>query len=481
MINVTVLVDTIKIKNVTLIKFNFRVYFIMSVSIFALVDGNSFYASCQIAFQPALEKRPVVVLSNNDGCIVAANQMAKNLNAELMAKVNHLGQGGYHAASPKSMMFQPYFKIKWLLNKHKAAVFSSNYELYGDMSNRMHAITGAFGHRQEIYSIDESFLDLSGVDSVHNLTDYGQQIKHKVYQDIGIPVAVGIGQTKTLAKLANHLAKKIGQYQGVLDLATANKGHIDILLNKVGVSHIWGIGKRLSVRLIEDNINTAKDLKYANIKTIRKKYGVVVERTLRELNGESCLSLEQVQSAKKQIISSRSFGSLITDYKLIEQAVISHTLRAAEKLRQQKSVCQYMTVYIQTNPFKQNLPQYRNSHTLPMIYASDNSILLAKLAKRALHKIWQPQFFYHKVGVMLSEITPKGPLQTDLFAENPKYSGNDKQDRLMSVMDKINQVNGKGTVFIGSQGIQQKAPWQMSRKLMSPRYTSRWDELLEVK
>lgn len=453
----------------------------MNSTIFALVDGNSFYASCQIAFQPELENRPVVVLSNNDGCIVAANKIAKNLNAELMAKVGQLGSGGYHAATPKNMMFQPYFKVKWLLNKHKAAVFSSNYELYGDMSNRMHAITGAFGVRQEVYSIDESFLDLTGVERLHNLTDYCQLIKNKVQKDIGIPVAVGIGRSKTLAKLANHLAKKLDQYQGVLDLATVNETVIDVLLKKVEVGNIWGIGKRLSARLMADNINTAKDLKYANIKTIRKKYGVVVERTLRELNGESCLSLEQVQSAKKQIISSRSFGTLITDYKLMEQAVVSYTIRAAEKLRKQNSVCQYLTVYIQTNPFKQTLPQYRNSYTLPMIYASDNSILLSKLAKRALNKIWRPGFAYQKAGVMLSENTAKGPLQTDLFAANPQYSGNDKQDRLMSVMDQINQTNGKGTVFIGSQGIQQKAAWQMNRNLMSPRYTSRWDELLVVR
>lgn len=449
--------------------------------IFALVDGNSFYASCQIAFQPKLENRPVVVLSNNDGCIVAANKIAKNLNQELMAKVGNLGSGGYHAATPKSMMFQPYFKVKWLLNKHRAAVFSSNYELYGDLSNRMHSITGSFAVRQEIYSIDESFLDFTGMDQRYDLKTYAHKMKRKVKQDIGIPVAVGIGHSKTLAKLANHLAKKVEQFDNVLDLTAQSKGLTDLLLKKVEVGDVWGIGKRLSAQLIAEGIQTAKDLKNANIKRIRKRYGVVVERTVRELNGESCLAFEEVLQNKKQIISSRSFGKLVIDYQLMQQAVTSYAVRAAEKLRRQNSVCQYITVTIQTNPFKQELPQYRNSYTLPLIYASDNSILLVKLAKRALNKIWRPGYHYQKAGVMLSDITLKGPIQEDIFAPNPTYSGNDKQDRLMSVMDQINQLNGKNTLFLATQGIQQKSQWQMNRNLMSPRYTSRWDELLVVK
>lgn len=451
----------------------------MSQSVFALVDGNSFYASCQIAFQPALVNRPVVVLSNNDGCIVAANQLAKNLNAELMAKVGSLGAGGYKSAMPTHMMFQPYFKVKWLLNKHNAAVFSSNYELYGDMSNRMHSITSAFAPRQEIYSIDESFLDLTGLDKLYNLSEYGQTIKHKVQKDIGIPVAVGIAPTKTLAKLANHLAKKLPGLAGVLDLCALPSNVLDAYLSQVKVGSVWGIGRQLSQKLNADGIETVSNLKKANLKRIRKKYGIVVERMVRELNGESCLSLEAIYAAKKQIISSRSFGQNIVHYAAMEQAVSSFACRAAEKLRRQNSACHFITVFIQTSPFTQT-PHYKNSFTVPLIYPSNNSILLTKLAKRALKHIWRPGLAYQKAGVMVSEVKPVGPLQTDIFAQNPQYSANEKQAKLMQVMDSINLISGKGAMFLASQGAPQHTSWKMNRNLMSPRFTSRWDELLVV-
>lgn len=449
--------------------------------IFALVDGNSFYASCQIAFEPYLESRPVVVLSNNDGCIVAANKIAKDLNKELIDQVGSLGAGGYKAATLQSMMFQPYFKVRWLLDKYRAVVFSSNYELYGDMSNRMHSIAGSFAVRQEIYSIDESFLDLTGLDKLYDLTAYAQEIRSKLKKDIGIPVAVGIAHSKTLAKLANHLAKKAPHLNDVLDLSALSNAALDDLFEQVEVGKVWGVGRQLSARLNADNILSVKDFKYANIQTIRQKYGVVGERIVRELNGESCLSLDEVYPNKKQIISSRSFGVVVTDYQEMEQALVAYTLRAAEKLRRQNSVCNYLTISIRTNPFKQNETRYSNSHTLGLIYPSDNSILLAKLAKRALKKIWIPGLAYQKAGVALSEITLKTPLQTDLFAPNPQYSGNDKQAKLMAIMDEINQKNGRGTLFLGAQGTQAKPSWQMNRKLMSPRYTSRWDELLCVR
>lgn len=450
-------------------------------SIFALVDGNAFYASCEIAFNPSLEKRPVVVLSNNDGCIVAANQIAKNLNTELLAHGGNLGQGGFASATPQNMMFQPYFKMKWLLDKHQAAIFSSNYELYGDMSNRMHSITRSFALRQEIYSIDESFLDFTGLEHLHNLTNYGQTIRKKVKQDIGIPVAIGIAHSKTLAKLANRLAKKRGQTQDVLDLTHLDAAQLDALLSQVEVANIWGIGKRLSHQLRHQGILNAKNLKYADTNLIRKQYGVVVERIVRELRGESCLNLEDITNPKKQILSSRSFGEPIHDYRSLESSVIHHVVRAAEKLRQQNSVCHYLTVTIRTNPFQRQTPHYANSQTIALIYPSDDSILLTKLAKRALKRIWRAGFFYHKSGVVLSEISPKGLVQGDLFAPNPSYSNNPKQAALMNIIDQLNTKNGKGTIFLGAQGIQKKASWQMKRERMSPRYTTCWEELLSVK
>lgn len=448
--------------------------------LFALIDGNSFYASCEIAFQPKLAKRPVVVLSNNDGCIVAANAVAKSLGEQWMRQRGSLGTGGYLSAVPTNMMFQPYFKIKPLLDRYQAAVFSSNYELYADMSSRMHRLVGRFAPRQEIYSIDESFLDLSGLSHL-DLTDYGLKIKQTVQQGIGIPVAVGIAQTKTLAKLANHLAKKQLSQQGVFDLTQFKDETLNTLLDQVGVEKIWGIGRQLAKQLKQDHIQTVYDLKIANSKRIRQRYGVVVERTLRELNGESCLALESVRANKQQIICSRSFGIAVQRFQEMESAVVNYVCRAAEKLRQQQSVCNFVTVWVTTNPFDDKRPVYRNQQTIGLIYPSDNSSLLTKLVKRALKQIWVPGLSYQKAGVVLSEIAAKGALQEDIFAPNPTYSGNPKQAKLMALMDQLNLTSGKNTLFLAAAGMPDKQGWHMKRDLMSPRYTTCWDELLTVR
>ncbi|MDR9500040.1 MAG: Y-family DNA polymerase [Hydrogenovibrio sp.] len=446
---------------------------------FALIDGNSFYVSCETVFQPHLAKIPVVVLSNNDGCIVAANPVAKALQSELGETAQRVNRFKPGAPMPEKLMFQPYFKVKWLLDKHNAAVFSSNYELYADMSARMHNLIGQFSPRQEIYSIDESFLELTGVHQ-YNLTDYGHEIKHTIKQGLGLPVAVGIGHSKTQAKLANHLAKKVTAYDNVLDLTALSDGALDAILHKVDIDDLWGIGRRLSQRLKAQGITTARQLKHVNLKTIRKQYGVVMERLVRELNGEACLSLEEVADNKKQIIASRSFSHEVTDLKSLEQAVVTYASRAAEKLRRQHSVCQYVTVFVQTNRFKTHITQYQNSHTFPMIYGSDSSILLAKLARCALKKIYHPSHAYHKAGIILSDITDKDTLQPDLFAPDPKYSGNPKQDKLMALMDQLNQTQGKNTLYLASAGIPEKRDWTMKRDRLSPRYTTRWNELMVV-
>lgn len=444
--------------------------------VFALVDANSFYASCEIAFNPKLEQRPVVVLSNNDGCIVAANKIAKDLAKRYPI---HYGAGGYHAATPTSMMFQPYFKVQGFLKRFNAAVFSSNYELYGDMSARMHRLLGTFASRQEIYSIDESFLDLSGMDA-WNLTDYGHSICHTIKQGLGLPVAVGIAPTKTLAKLANHLAKKVDVYENVLDLTALSEPVINSLLKHIEVGDVWGVGKKLTQRLQAINIHTAYDLKTANVKTLRKQFGVVMERMVMELNGQSCLSLDEVLPNKQQILSSKSFGQPVRDYHYLEQAVASYTVRAAEKLRRQHSTCQYITVYIRTNPFKQDEPYCSQHHTYGLVYPTDNSLLLVKMAKRALKRIYHPGLNYHKAAITLSDIQPKGPLQLDVFAPNPQYSANPKSDALMLTLDSINHKMGRGTLQLGAEGLKDKQHWQMRRNLCSPRYTTRIQEVLTV-
>jgi len=443
--------------------------------IYALVDGNSFYASCQIAFQPELINRPVVVLSNNDGCIVAANSIAKNLDLT-HTPANSLGSGGYRSSSPSSMMFQPFFKVAPLLKKYNTAVFSSNYELYADMSQRMHNISAQFAFRQEIYSIDESFLDFTGLPK-ENLENHAIKLKQRVFQWIGIPVAVGIGHSKTQAKLANHLAKK--QANGVLDLTQMQTSTLHALYKQVKVKNIWGVGRQLSQQLTEQGIETAYDLIKCDPKSLRKRFSVNIERIALELNGQACLSFHESPANKQNIVSSRSFGQNVTEFSVMREAVSSYVATAAEKLRKQHGTCQAVTVFITTPPYQARLPQYRNQYTLPLIYPTDSTILLTKIALRALQHIWQAGYQYQKASVMLSKIQNKTSLQTDLFAQNPQYSGNPKSDRLMKTLDKINQQMGKNTLQLASSGLQ-KNRWKMNRNLISKRYTTNWQELLTV-
>ncbi|WP_040727669.1 Y-family DNA polymerase [Thiomicrorhabdus sp. Kp2] len=448
------------------------------MTIYALVDGNSFYASCQIAFQPGLVNRPVVVLSNNDGCIVAANQIAKNLDLQ-HTKANSMGTGGYHAATPDSMMFQPYFKVAPLLKRYNTAVFSSNYELYGDMSQRMHAISAQFATRQEIYSIDESFLDFTGINKA-DLNNHALKLKERIMQWIGIPVAVGIGRSKTQAKLANHLAKKITHCNGVLDLSQMSDHSRNALYKQVKVGSIWGIGKRIANQLNDQGIKNAYDLISIDSKTLRKRFSINLERIALELTGQACFEFHESATNKQSIVSSRSFGTNVTEFNLMREAVTSYTATAAEKLRKQSSTCQAVSVFITTPPYQKQLAQYRNQYTIPLIYPTDSTILLTKIALKALQKIWQPDYEYQKASVMLLNIQEKQNLQIDLFVANPQYSGNTKSDRLMKTLDKINHKMGKNTLKLASSGLQ-KQGWKMNRNLMSARYTTRWDELLIVK
>lgn len=450
------------------------------MAVFALVDGNSFYVSCQMAFEPALKNKPAVVLSNNDGCVVAANAKAKEIDRLLKQQKTQFGPGGYHAARPESIMFQPYFKVKRYLDQIHAVVFSSNYELYADMSSRMHSILSGFAVQQEIYSIDESFLDLSGM-SLSDFTLYGQEMKRTVMQSLGLPVAVGFGSSRTLAKLANHLAKKQAAYQEVLDLTVLSESSLNGLLKKVAIRDVWGIGKALSAKLEAQGVLTAYDLKMSDLKLIRKRYSITAERIVRELRGESCLSLGQLTTSDRQIISSRSFGQPVTDYFEMEQAVSTYIVRAAEKLRAQQKVCQFVSVSIRTSPFQNRERYYQNAQTLPLIYPSDSSVLLIKLAKRALKSIWRSGCAYQKAGVTLSGVAEKGAVQIDCFAPNPQYSANHKSDRLMQVMDSLNHSMGKGTVQLAAEGHKNDQAWQMKRSKMSKRYTTRWDELLTVR
>lgn len=412
-------------------------------AMYALVDCNSFYASCEQIFRPDLRGQPIVVLSNNDGCIVARSKEAKVLGV------------------PDLNVF---FKVRPFLEANKVHIFSSNYALYGDISNRvMHTLMN-FSPDIEVYSIDEMFIGLKGFDC--DLDAYGREIKQTVWQHIRMPVGVGIAPTKTLAKLANHAAKKIPKCNGVCVLDTQHKQ--EWLLQRLPVNKVWGVGKRLAKRLEAADIHTAYDLAKANKKQIRKIGNVVLERTANELNGIECLGLEEVEN-KKQIYSTRSFGVKVTDMASLQEAISLYASRACEKLRRQKSLVKTIHVFVKTSPYAPN--PYANSTIIQLPYATDDERVIIHYAKLGIAKIYKPDKAYLKCGLGLVELVDKSWSQDELF--KPQKRSN--TEPLMQVMDDINKRYGRGSVFIAAQGINK--PWVMKQDYLSPKYTTKWDEL----
>lgn len=420
--------------------------------VFALVDCNNFYASCEKLFRPDLKDTPVVVLSNNDGCVVARSREAKLLGIK---------------------MGVPVFQIKSEMQRHGILAFSSNYALYADLSSRVMRTLEEMAPRVEIYSIDEAFLDLTGIESVLSLVEFGQQVRERIGHWIGITVCVGIAPTKTLAKLANHAAKKYPATQGVVDLTNPDRQRR--LLALVPVDDVWGVGRRLSKRLNALGITTALDLANASPRAIRDQFSVVLERTVRELNGESCIELEEIPPTKKQIVCSRSFGAKVTQFELLREAVCEYATRATEKLRKEQQQAKVMTVFIRTSPFKDNEPQYSNSASGELLIPSCDTRDFIELANHLLKRIWKDGFRYAKAGVMLSDFYDPGMFQPGLFDD---VSTRSNSQQLMSVLDTINQ-SGAGKVFFAGQGT--KKDWSMKREHLSPAYTTRWDQLPRVK
>src|SRR5574343_1950730 len=335
----------------------------------ALIDGNNFYVSCERVFQPELEGKPVVVLSNNEGCVVARSAEVKALGVP---------------------MGMPWFKLKDLAKQHGIIAKSSNYKLYGDMSQRMHSVIAQFSPEQEIYSIDETFLDLTGFN--RDIVAYGQEIRQRVRQWTGIPVCVGIGSSKTLAKLANHCAKKAhvqSMANGVTDLNQLSARDLNELFSRVEVGEVWGVGRRIRERLNGMGIETVLQLKDSSVSRIKNEFNVVLARTVAELNGEACLSIEEIAPPKQQIMSSRSFGQPVVRLFYLNVAVVSYTSRAAEKLRHQHHVAGSIQVYVQTNPFKADEPQYNNGVTVKLLHPTNNSFLLAEAALYGLKRIFK--------------------------------------------------------------------------------------------
>lgn len=415
---------------------------------FALVDGNNFYVSCERVFNPKLEGRPIVVLSNNDGCAVARSAEVKALGIK---------------------MGMPWFQMRDVARKHGILALSSNYALYADMSNRMMSVLAQYSPDQEIYSIDECFLGLDGF-SHCDLIDYGREMRQRVKQWVGIPVCVGIATTKTLAKLANHCAKKnLSGIEGVCDLGRLSDAERSQLFSRIEVREIWGVGPQLSMKLGARGIATVEALRTADAKTLRREFSVVLERTVMELNGSPCMAMEEAVPNKQQIISSRSFGNYVYDLEPLGQAVASYIAIAAEKLRSQHSLAGMVQVYVRTNPHKQNVPQYQKGLTIPLSQASDDTLLLTRAALWGLKRIYRPGFAYQKAGVALLNLTDAATPQQDMFAKTKDNT------KLMQTMDRINAIWGRGTLRSAAEGISKD--WKMKREKVSPGYTTRWDQL----
>ncbi|MFL0798431.1 MAG: Y-family DNA polymerase [Cellvibrionaceae bacterium] len=409
----------------------------------ALVDVNSCYASCEAIFRPDLREQPVVVLTNNDGCIVARNKAAKALGIPDLV---------------------PYFKIRHQLQQWGVKVFSSNYTLYGDISQRIMSTLATFTDHIEIYSIDEAFLNCDGF---NNLQQHGLLIKQCIWQQQRIGVGVGIAPTKTLAKLANHTAKRLDKTQGVCVLDAPEKWQW--VLERVPVENIWGVGRKLKHRLHLLGIYSGADLAACSASRIKKEFSIVLERTVRELNGEACIPLEDAPPPKQQIVCSRSFGCKVLQQADLEQAIVQYTYRAAEKLRSQQSLCNSLQVWMNTSRFDSK-PLYQNT-TINLPASTDDCRVLCQTARKLVQQLYRPDYRYAKAGVSLLGVVPNNPYQADIFQKS-------RSPELMQTLDIINKKYGSGCVLLAGQGLQQH--WQMARRMLSPAYTTRWRDIPKV-
>ena len=418
---------------------------------FALVDVNNFYVSCERVFKPRLEGIPMVVLSNNDGCAVARSNEVKALGVK---------------------MGTPWFKMKDLAREHHIQAFSSNYTLYGDMSNRVVQILRDFSPDTEVYSIDESFLRIETVAHLYGgAVAMGHQMRERIKQWTGLPVCVGIGPTKTLAKFANHLAKKNPEFEGVCDLHVIPRPERVRWMSRIEVGEVWGVGGRIARRLEVMGIQTVLELRNASPKEMRRHFGVVMERTCNELRGISCLALDDIAQPKQQIMSSRSFGRPVETIEELRESLASYLSRATEKLRMQQSVSAAVYVFIQTNRFNKE-EQYNAGLTVPMPEPTDDTLTLTAAALAGLEVIYRSGYRYKKAGVMLTLLSDKQARQMSIFDH---AAVTQRSTQLMTTLDTINRDYGHGTVRSGASGFTQG--WSMRNENRSPRYTTRWDEL----
>lgn len=409
----------------------------------ALVDCNNFYVSCERVFRPDLKTTPIVVLSNNDGCAVSRSNEAKALGIR---------------------MGQPWFECRELAQEHGVLALSSNYALYADMSNRVMSILSEYSPLHEVYSIDESFVDLTGMPNLRDLT---YAMRERVIAWTGIPVCVGVGPTKTLAKLANHIAKKHPKSKGFFNFNDLTLAQQNRLLDKIDVSEVWGVGRRLSARLADYGVHTVQDFRRAHTATLRKAFGVVIEKIQCELRGVACIELQEVVPDKKQIVSSRSFGQTVRDIAVLKDAMSTFVANACAKLRAQGSHASLIQVSLHTDRFRKDLPQYNPSFTLPLPQPTNDTLVINRWADYLVARLFRPEYAYKKAGIMLAEITPIGQYQTDWL--EPTQS---TDTRLMDALDGLNKKFGRGTVKVSTQGAYKQ--WQMKQERKSPSYTTNW-------
>ena len=412
----------------------------------ALVDCNSFYVSCERLFNPKIKNVPVVVLSNNDGCVISRSTEAKKLGIK---------------------MGEPYFKVKELVRKNNVQIFSSNYSLYGDLSRRVMKVLKGFSDKIEIYSIDEAFIDLSHIKD-ENIEDYGKRIRERVLKWTGIPTSVGISFTKTLSKVANHVAKK--NKTGVIFL----KDNIDDVLKNFDISDIWGVGRQLSKLYIKNGINNAYKLKNISNSWVKKSTNVLGAKTVMELRGIPCINLETEETKRKSCCVSRSFGRKVESLNKLKESITTHCLNAAEKIRNDNQTTRSITVFIRTSPFDKNRKYYSNSLTIDLPVATNNSLELVKVAIEGLKKIYKYGYFYQKAGVILSKLSEAGEKNLNLLTpilEN-------KSQTLMKAIDVTNAKYGRNVISVAQAGINNS--WKMRREHSSKIDTASFDSLPKI-
>ncbi len=427
----------------------------MRTKVIALVDCNNFYVSCERVFHAALRNKPVIVLSNNDGCVVARSNEAKKLGIQ---------------------MGQPAFECQKIIRTHHVEVFSSNYTLYADMSRRVMDVLAHFSPRLEVYSIDEAFLDLTQL-AIDDLTEFGHTLKERVWQHTGIVVSVGIATTKTLAKVATETVKRDQKYGGVLNLTDLPNEELDSYLAAISAEDIWGIGRKYALFLTNYGIMTARDLKYSDEKWIRRYLTVVGERMVLELRGISCLPVECEPKSKKEIICAKSFGRDVTELVELEEALATYTARVAEKLRSQQMLAAMLSVFVQTNLFRKDVPQYANSFTIHLASPTAFTPVLIAHALHGLRAMYREGYRYKKVGISLLKLVPEDGVQPDLFGAFSLYEYY-RQARLMAILDAINSIYGRDTLFFAVQGITR--PWKMHQSRLSSRFTTQWSDILSI-